>query len=55
MSEDRQRPEISVPEGEPPAELIIEDEIVGDGDPAMPGSDSRRALRRRVVEHGSRV
>lgn len=38
MSEDRRRPEISVPEGEPPAELIIEDEIIGDGDPAMPGA-----------------
>jgi peptidylprolyl isomerase len=32
------RPEIVIPEGEPPSELVIVDEVVGDGQPAVPGA-----------------
>ncbi|MFN8076458.1 MAG: FKBP-type peptidyl-prolyl cis-trans isomerase [Kineosporiaceae bacterium] len=35
---DRTKPEIDFPGGEPPAELQITDEIVGDGAEATPGS-----------------
>ncbi|MDA3028292.1 MAG: FKBP-type peptidyl-prolyl cis-trans isomerase [Actinomycetota bacterium] len=38
MQSDRSRPQISIPEGDPPTGLESVDEIVGDGDPAMPGS-----------------
>jgi peptidylprolyl isomerase len=31
------KPEVTIPEGEPPAELQIEDITVGDGDEATPG------------------
>ena len=31
------KPEVTIPEGEPPAELLIEDITVGDGDEAAPG------------------
>jgi peptidylprolyl isomerase len=34
----RTRPEIVIPEGEPPTELVIVDEVVGDGQPAVPGA-----------------
>lgn len=34
----RSRPEIVIPEGEPPTELVIVDEVVGDGQPAVPGA-----------------
>lgn len=37
------KPVISIPEGEPPADLLIEDEIVGDGDEATVG--------KRVIVH----
>lgn len=37
------RPTITIPEGEPPTDLLIEDEIVGDGDEATVG--------KRVVVH----
>ena len=37
------KPVISIPEGEPPADLLIEDEIVGDGDEAIIG--------KRVIVH----
>ncbi len=37
------KPIITIPEGNPPAELLIEDEIVGDGDEATVG--------KRVVVH----
>ena len=37
------KPTISIPEGEPPAELLIEDEIVGEGDEATIG--------KRVIVH----
>jgi peptidylprolyl isomerase len=37
------RPTITIPEGEPPADLLIEDEVVGDGDEATVG--------KRVVVH----
>jgi peptidylprolyl isomerase len=37
------KPVISIPEGEPPATLLIEDEIVGDGDEATVG--------KRVIVH----
>ena len=37
------KPTITIPAGDPPAELIIEDEIVGDGDEATVG--------KRVVVH----
>lgn len=32
------KPVISIPEGEPPADLLIEDETVGDGDEAVVGT-----------------
>ena len=38
-----QKPVITIPEGAPPAELLIEDEIVGDGDEATVG--------KRVIVH----
>ena len=34
----RSRPEITIPEEAPPAELVIVDEVVGDGQPAVPGA-----------------
>jgi peptidylprolyl isomerase len=34
----RSRPEIVIPEGEPPADLVIVDEVVGEGQPAVPGA-----------------
>ncbi|HET9655347.1 MAG TPA: FKBP-type peptidyl-prolyl cis-trans isomerase, partial [Kineosporiaceae bacterium] len=37
MSFDRTRPEIDFPEGAPPADLVVVDEIVGDGVEAAPG------------------
>ncbi|HNJ97391.1 MAG TPA: FKBP-type peptidyl-prolyl cis-trans isomerase, partial [Ilumatobacteraceae bacterium] len=37
------KPIITIPEGNPPAELLIEDEVVGDGDEATVG--------KRVVVH----
>ena len=37
------KPVISIPEGEPPADLLIEDEIVGDGDEAT--------IDKRVIVH----
>jgi len=40
---DRTKPSITIPEGTPPAELLIEDEIVGDGDEAVVG--------KRVIVH----
>ncbi|MEY4340009.1 MAG: hypothetical protein RLZ14_1859 [Actinomycetota bacterium] len=38
-----EKPVITIPEGEPPATLLIEDEIVGDGDEATVG--------KRVIVH----
>jgi len=35
---ERAKPEIDFPEGEPPTELVIVDEIAGDGDEAVAGS-----------------
>jgi peptidylprolyl isomerase len=37
------KPDITIPEGEPPADLVIEDEVVGEGDEAVVG--------KRVVVH----
>jgi peptidylprolyl isomerase len=37
MAFDRTKPEVDFPGGEPPADLVIEDEIVGDGQEATPG------------------
>lgn len=37
MSFDRSRPEIDFPGGTPPTDLVINDEIVGDGAEAAPG------------------
>jgi len=34
---ERAKPEIDFPEGEPPTDLVIVDEIAGDGDEAVPG------------------
>jgi peptidylprolyl isomerase len=34
---ERQKPEVDFPEGEPPADLVIVDEIVGDGTEATAG------------------
>ena len=36
--QNRSRPEIVIPEGEPPVDLVIVDEVVGDGQPAVPGA-----------------
>ncbi len=38
-----EKPVITIPEGEPPAELLIDDEVVGDGDEATVG--------KRVIVH----
>ena len=40
---DRSKPSITIPEGEAPTELLVEDEIVGDGDEATSG--------KRVIVH----
>ena len=40
---DRTKPSITIPEGEAPIDLVIEDEIVGDGDEAVKG--------KRVIVH----
>ncbi|MEN9504109.1 MAG: hypothetical protein RI958_35 [Actinomycetota bacterium] len=40
---DRSKPSITIPAGEPPADLLVEDEIVGDGDEATIG--------KRVIVH----
>ena len=37
-SSERKRPEIDFPEGQPPTQLVVEDEIVGDGAEATGGS-----------------
>ncbi|MBI5090453.1 MAG: FKBP-type peptidyl-prolyl cis-trans isomerase [Actinobacteria bacterium] len=37
------KPQISIPDGEPPADLVIEDDVVGEGDEAVVG--------KRVVVH----
>ena len=34
---ERAKPEIDFPEGEPPTDLVIVDEIAGDGEEAVPG------------------
>nr|WP_196791406.1 FKBP-type peptidyl-prolyl cis-trans isomerase [Motilibacter aurantiacus] len=34
-----EKPEVDFPGGEPPADLVIEDITVGDGDEAQPGQD----------------
>jgi peptidylprolyl isomerase len=31
------KPDVTIPEGQPPADLLIEDVVVGDGDEAQPG------------------
>jgi peptidylprolyl isomerase len=31
------RPTISIPDGEPPSDLVIDDEVIGDGDEAVVG------------------
>ena len=33
------KPEVTIPEGSPPAELIIDDETIGDGDEAVAGTN----------------
>jgi peptidylprolyl isomerase len=40
---DRTKPSITIPEGDAPADLLIEDEIVGEGDEAVKG--------KRVIVH----
>ena len=40
---DRSKPSITIPEGEAPTDLLVEDEIVGDGDEATAG--------KRVIVH----
>jgi peptidylprolyl isomerase len=37
VATERSKPEIDFPDGPPPADLVIEDEIVGDGTEATPG------------------
>ena len=39
MSDERTKPEIDFPEGEPPTDLVIVDEIEGEGDEATAGSN----------------
>jgi peptidylprolyl isomerase len=41
MALDRTKPEIDFPEGEPPADLLIDDQIVGDGVEATAGMTVR--------------
>jgi peptidylprolyl isomerase len=41
MAPDRTKPEIDFPEGEPPAELVVEDQAVGDGVEAAAGMTVR--------------
>lgn len=36
--QNRSRPEITIPEEAPPSELVIVDEVIGDGQPAVPGA-----------------
>ncbi len=36
---DRAKPTITIPDGDPPAELLVEDEIVGDGEEAVKGKE----------------
>ena len=51
-----EKPSVYVPPGEaPPAELVIEDLVVGDGDEAIPGPRRRGPLRRGGVEHAPAV
>jgi peptidylprolyl isomerase len=38
MAMDRSKPEIDFPGDEPPQDLVVEDEIVGDGPEAVPGA-----------------
>lgn len=38
MAFDRTKPDVDYPGGQPPADLVIEDQIVGDGPEATPGS-----------------
>jgi peptidylprolyl isomerase len=33
------KPEVTIPDGAPPADLVIEDLVVGDGDEARPGQE----------------
>ncbi len=33
------KPDVTIPEGDPPAELLIEDLVEGDGDEARPGQE----------------
>ncbi|HEX3947165.1 MAG TPA: FKBP-type peptidyl-prolyl cis-trans isomerase, partial [Acidimicrobiales bacterium] len=33
------KPEVVIPEGEPPADLVIDDLIAGEGDPAAAGQE----------------
>lgn len=40
---DRSKPSISIPAGDPPTDLVIEDDIIGDGDEATVG--------KRVIVH----
>lgn len=37
MAFDRTKPEVDFPDGPPPADLVIEDQIIGDGAEAVPG------------------
>ena len=36
---DRTKPSITIPAGDPPADLLVEDEIVGDGEEAVAGKE----------------
>jgi peptidylprolyl isomerase len=38
MAFDRNKPEIDYPGGEPPADLVVEDQILGDGPEALAGT-----------------
>ncbi len=33
------KPEVEIPEGDPPADLVLDDLVVGDGEEARPGHD----------------
>ncbi len=37
MSDNRSKPDIDAPEGDAPADLVVRDLVVGDGDEAKPG------------------
>ena len=48
-AERQDKPEVEIPEGAPPKELVIEDLEEGEGDEAAPGDAAHGRLRRRPL------